>query len=312
MIEARQSSNTSGLPDIDFGVLTTEAGDALPPIPEETKPKKRGRPKKETPAGMVPVESDRELSILESNRPFIDSYKESQEQLRNTITGIDALASQISKDLQDVRASRALKRKYEYICELSSTIGSLVGNRITAIREINNTITQSHKLDMDRNKQMKAAQVGMDDDKAIMDMYRAFVNTPVGSIPGMPPTLNVPNTALNNPISAVPIQDPNTVYMNEDMGYQQFLNTPSPELNAVHQEQNPNIKPVVMYNQESGEMFFDVQDVMTGQSYPNIQPPPPELIMGLKPDLQNGVAKNPTAGLTYDMRLVGNRRFNEF
>ena len=302
---------TSGMPDIDFNALTTDAGEAAPPIPEEPK-KKRGRPKKHEAGEMIPVASDRPLNLMESKTPFIETYKENQQMLKDTINGIDALASQISQDLQAVRSSRALKRKYDYVCELSSTIGSLVNNRITAIREINNTITQAHKLEMDRSKQVKAAQAGMDDDKAIMDMYRAFVNTPVGSIPGMPTPMNIPSTALNNPMNATPLQDPNTVFTNEDIGYQQFLQTPSPELNAIQQEQNPNIKPVVMYNQETGEMFFDVQDVVTGQSYPNIQPPPMELIGGLKPDLQNGVAKNPTAGLTYDMRLIGNKRFNEF
>ena len=279
-------------------------------VPVEEK-KRRGRPKKEIPAGTITVPSTRELGIMESNVPIINSYKENQEQLKNTVNTIDMMTVQIEQDIQAVRAARTLKRKYDYICELSSVAGSLMGNRISAIREINNTITNAHRLEMERNKQMKASEVNQDDDKVLMDMYRAYMNTPIGTIPNMP-TIAVNQAALNAPNIGVPITAPNTVMTDNSDGYNAFINTPSPELAAVRMEQNPNIKVVVVYNQETHEKFFDAQDLSTGQSIPGIPLPDPSLLDGVIPDIRNGIAKNINAGLTYPLRLIGTRKFDEY
>jgi hypothetical protein len=279
-------------------------------VPVEEK-KKRGRPKKEIPAGTIAVPSSRELGLMESNVPIINSYKENQEQLKSTVNAIDMMTVQIEQDIQAVRSARTLKKKYDYICELSSVAGSLMSNRISAIREINNTITNAHRLEMERNKQMKASEVAQDDDKMLMDMYRAYVNTPMGTIPNMP-TIAVNQASLNSPTMGVPISTPNTVVSDNTDAYNAFISTPSPELAAVRMEQNPNIKVVVVYNQETHEKFFDAQDIMTGQSIQGIPLPDPSLLDGVIPDIRNGIAKNINAGLTYPLRLIGTRKFDEY
>ena len=279
-------------------------------VPVEEK-KKRGRPKKEIPAGTIAVPSSRELGIMESNVPIINSYKENQEQLKSTVNAIDMMTVQIEQDIQAVRSARTLKKKYDYICELSSVAGSLMSNRISAIREINNTITNAHRLEMERNKQMKASEIAQDDDKMLMDMYRAYVNTPMGTIPNMP-TIAVNQASLNAPTLGVPITAPNTVMTDNSDGFNAFINTPSPELAAVRMEQNPNIKVVVVYNQETHEKFFDAQDLTTGQSITGIPLPDPSLLDGVIPDIRNGIAKNINAGLTYPLRLIGTRKFDEY
>ena len=279
-------------------------------VPTEEK-KKRGRPKKEIPAGAIAVPSTRELGLMESNVPIINSYKENQEQLKSTVNAIDMMTVQIEQDIQAVRAARTLKKKYDYICELSSVAGSLMSNRISAIKEINNTITNAHRLEMERNKQMKASEVAQDDDKMLMDMYRAYVNTPIGTIPNMP-TIAVNQAALNAHTLGVPITAPNTVMTDNSEGFNAFINTPSPELAAVRMEQNPNIKVVVVYNQETHEKFFDAQDLSTGQSIAGIPLPDPSLLDGVIPDIRNGIAKNINAGLTYPLRLIGTRKFDEY
>ena len=302
-----KSMDFSSLIDGDHNSISrTEIQD----VPVEEK-KKRGRPKKEIPAGAIAVPSTRELGLMESNVPIINSYKENQEQLKNTVNAIDMMAVQIEQDIQSVRAARTLKRKYDYICELSSVAGSLMSNRISAIREINNTITNAHRLEMERNKQMKASEVAQDDDKMLMDMYRAYVNTPMGTIPNMP-TIAVNQAALNTPTLGVPITAPNTVMTDNSEGFNAFINTPSPELAAVRMEQNPNIKVVVVYNQETHEKFFDAQDLATGQSIAGIPLPDPSLLDGVIPDIRNGIAKNINAGLTYPLRLIGTRKFDEY
>lgn len=302
-----KSMDFSSLIDGDHNSISrTEIQD----VPVEEK-KKRGRPKKEIPAGAIAVPSTRELGLMESNVPIINSYKENQEQLKNTVNAIDMMAVQIEQDIQAVRAARTLKKKYDYICELSSVAGSLMSNRISAIREINNTITNAHRLEMERNKQMKASEVAQDDDKMLMDMYRAYVNTPMGTIPNMP-TIAVNQAALNTPTLGVPITAPNTVMTDNSEGFNAFINTPSPELAAVRMEQNPNIKVVVVYNQETHEKFFDAQDLTTGQSIAGIPLPDPSLLDGVIPDIRNGIAKNINAGLTYPLRLIGTRKFDEY
>lgn len=301
------SMDFSSLIDGDHNSISrTEIQD----VPTEEK-KKRGRPKKEIPAGTIAVPSTRELGLMESNVPIINSYKENQEQLKSTVNAIDMMTVQIEQDIQAVRAARTLKKKYDYICELSSVAGSLMSNRISAIKEINNTITNAHRLEMERNKQMKASEVAQDDDKMLMDMYRAYVNTPIGTIPNMP-TIAVNQAALNTPTLGVPITAPNTVMTDNSEGFNAFINTPSPELAAVRMEQNPNIKVVVVYNQETHEKFFDAQDLSTGQSIAGIPLPDPSLLDGVIPDIRNGIAKNINAGLSYPLRLIGTRKFDEY
>ena len=285
--------------DHDGGVYVTEV--------EEPK-KKRGRPRKsDGKVEMVHVNSNREMSMMETNQPYITTYADTTQQLKNTINGIDVMASQIEHDLQMVRASRTLKKKYDYICELTSAAGSLVSNRISALREINSAITNAHRLDQARMKQNKEI-AGVDDDKAIMDMYNAFVNTPVGTMQALPPGFSIPASALNGP-NGLAI---NRNGMTEDQMYDNFVQNPSPEMSAIRMEMNPNIKTVVVYNQETQEKYFDIVDVSTGQSVPGIERPSDRLLARMDINLRDGIARNIDANLSYDLVIVGNRRIDEY
>lgn len=284
--------------DHDDGVYVTDV--------EEPK-KKRGRPRKSDKVEMVHVNSDREMSMMETNQPYITTYADTTQQLKNTINGIDMMASQIEHDLQMVRASRTLKKKYDYICELTSAAGSLVNNRISALREINSAITNAHRLDQARMKQNKEI-AGVDDDKAIMDMYNAFVNTPVGTMQALPPGFSIPASALNGP-NGLAI---NRNGMTEDQMYDNFVQNPSPEMSAIRMEMNPNIKTVVVYNQETQEKYFDIVDVSTGQSVPGIERPSDRLLARMDINLRDGIARNIDANLSYDLVIVGNRRIDEY
>ena len=249
---------TDGFDELMQHPTTLEVPNAEPPK------KKRGRPKKSEKHEIYKGKSDRELSMMESKTPYISTYEGTSKQLRDTINGIDMMAAQIQSDLQAVRASRTLKKKYDYICELSSTIGTLVSNRISAIRELNNSITNAHKLDMSRSKTVKELTDGANDDKTVMDMYNAFVNNP------------------------------------------------SPEMSAIAMERNPNIKIVVVYNQETQDKYFDVVDVTTGQSVPGIERPSEKLLNHMDINIREGIARNLDANLMYDLVLVGNRRIDEY
>ena len=279
-------------------------------IPNAEPPKKkRGRPRKSQEKHEIyKGKSDRELSMMESKPPYISTYEGTSKQLHDTINGIDMLAAQIQSDLQAVRASRTMKKKYDYICELSSTIGSLVSNRISAIRELNNSITNAHKLDMSRSKTVKELTDGANDDKAVMDMYNAFVNAPMGNMNALPAGFNVPAHILNGG-GGIPVTQQG---FTEDQMYESFVNNPSPEMSAIAMERNPNIKTVVVYNQETQDKYFDVVDVTTGQSVPGIERPSEKLLNHMDINIRDGVARNLDANLMYDLVLVGNRRIDEY
>jgi hypothetical protein len=283
---------------------TLEVPNADPPKRKRGRPRKSDQEKHEIYKG----KSDRELSMMESKTPYISTYEGTTKQLRDTINGIDMLAAQIQSDLQAVRASRTLKKKYDYVCELSSTIGSLVSNRISAIKEINNTITNAHKLDMSRSKTVKELTDGANDDKAVMDMYNAFVNAPMGNVNALPPGFNVPAHILNG-AGGIPVTQQG---FTEDQMYESFVNNPSPEMSAIAMERNPNIKIVVVYNQETQDKYFDVVDVTTGQSVPGIERPSEKLLTHMDINIREGIARNLDANLMYDLVLVGNRRIDEY
>ena len=283
---------------------TLEVPNADPPKRKRGRPRKSDQEKHEIYKG----KSDRELSMMESKTPYISTYEGTTKQLRDTINGIDMLAAQIQSDLQAVRASRTLKKKYDYVCELSSTIGSVVSNRISAIKEINNTITNAHKLDMSRSKTVKELTDGANDDKAVMDMYNAFVNAPMGNVNALPPGFNVPAHILNG-AGGIPVTQQG---FTEDQMYESFVNNPSPEMSAIAMERNPNIKIVVVYNQETQDKYFDVVDVTTGQSVPGIERPSEKLLTHMDINIREGIARNLDANLMYDLVLVGNRRIDEY
>lgn len=293
---------TDGFDELMQHPTTLEVPNAEPPK------KKRGRPKKSEKHEIYKGKSDRELSMMESKTPYISTYEGTSKQLRDTINGIDMMAAQIQSDLQAVRSSRTLKKKYDYICELSSTIGTLVSNRISAIRELNNSITNAHKLDMSRSKTVKELTDGANDDKTVMDMYNAFVNAPMGNMNTLPAGFNVPAHILNGN-GGIPVTPQG---FTEDQMYESFVNNPSPEMSAIAMERNPNIKIVVVYNQETQDKYFDVVDVTTGQSVPGIERPSEKLLNHMDINIREGIARNLDANLMYDLVLVGNRRIDEY
>ena len=281
---------------------------------EEPQKKRRGRPPKRKTINSNEINKDevssRKLNPLESNAPYIDSYKENMKKLKNTITGIDVMVTQIHRDLQMVRASKTLKRKYDYICQLSDTESGLVGNRISAIREINNAITNAHRLEITRAKETNSVD-NQDDDKAIFDMYNAYVNTPFGAVPGAPVMPNLGNIVQSPSLNAIPINSSMEVDSG-DAGYNDFLANPSPEMTAIRMEQNPNIKQVVVWNKDTDEKYFDVIDISTGQSIPDAVRPGTFLLQDMQIDERNQCARNIKMNITYPLVIVGTGRLSEY
>ena len=308
----------------DFSFFQTENAKVnLPAIENveegEEGTKRRGRPpkhKNESPI-FVPANSDtlnNSLPFVQTNEPYINTYGETNGMLKTSIAQIDMLSGEIKNDIDSVRSSKTLKNKYTYITDLTGTESSLLSAKISAIREINSSITHAHDLDIKRIKELKlsAAQDEQNDDKKIMDMYSAFVNTPVGiygSAPQLaPPIQDMTMAGVANMIRAEIGGE------NADVGQMQYMNNLSPEQNRMRLEGNPNVQTVVVFNQETGQRFFDVIDVTTGQSVPNYSRPDAFLLENTTIDVNRGVARNTDIDQTYNLVVIGNNNaaINEY
>ena len=83
-------------------------------------------------------------------------------------------------------------------------------------------------------------------------------------------------------------------------------------MTAIMFEKNPNLQTVVVYNQTDQSKWFDIIDVTTGQSLPNIPRPPEKLLENMHIDIMNGTAKNIQTDQIYPLVLVGNRKLDEY
>lgn len=216
------------------------------------KKKKTTTRKKKTENGnnIVKVDSENngDLSMHETNTPYNETYTETTNLLKSSIVDIDLMQNELRNDIDAIRNSKTIKKKYDYISEIASTRGSLINTKITAIREINNAITNSHNLELKRIKELKLNEDNKDDDKYIMDMYNAFISTPIGTrqMDMRGPSMN--DLTLGSNIVKADIRDNN---------YNAFMNEPmSPTAHMMRLESNPNIKTVVMYDSTTGNRWF--------------------------------------------------------
>nr|DAX48393.1 MAG TPA: RFX5 DNA-binding domain protein [Caudoviricetes sp.] len=285
--------------------------------------KKRGRPRKNdagsgmslfsSPSHMTQVaenfdvgddKSKRELSFMETNEPYEKKYQETNNILRSAIVQLDSTMTELQGDIEDIRHSKTMRNKYQYLSLLQGSMGTMIANKISAARELNNTISKCNDFEMKRYKEIKAANAANDgdDDQRVMEMYKAFVNTPVSTNP-------FPNVS-QMAIAGSPVQT--MAIGSQEENFANYLNNLTPQQNMMHLEENPNIQQVVVYNQENGARYFDVIDMSTGQSVPNAEKHDAMFLEDITIDLKNKVARNINIGETYPLVLIGQPLMNEY
>lgn len=301
-------NNNESLFNLDFMIEGKgnglELGDiAQESLPVETPKKKRGRPRKNKDTDTIVIDaggaailnSNQQLPMTQSNEPYLNTYNETNQMLNSVIAQIDGYSMAISQDLNTIRASKTLKNKYNYITDLTATGGQLIGNKITAIRELNKTITDSHNLELKRLKDVTAANAaGETDEKYIMDMYNAFIQTPTGNNYSLGPR-PMDLQSAGSGLIGVPMQS----QLSGDYAL-------TPEQNRMRLESNPNIKTVLVLNATTGERYFDVIDVTTGNSIPNMPKPDPMFLEDTVPYPAEGVARNTNLDVTYPLVVIDN------
>lgn len=248
------------------------------------KEKKPAKPKKskETSTGITAT-----VQIQDNmNVPYARSYDETNGMLRQAIVQSDVLISEIKNDLDKIRGSSTMKSKYTYITNLTSAEGGLISSKIQAIREINNSISKAHELELKRAKDIKDAQRDkQNDDSRMMDLYNAFINSPVGMYNNSLNAPTIPDMLLGTNGNSPSVQG---VSIAANLPQQNL----TPEQVRMRMEANPNIEEVVMYEPSTGRRWFEVIDNTTGQPVPNY-PKSDEFLLGdCTIDVRSGTARN--------------------
>lgn len=314
-----EKSNPENTLGVDFSFFSSNEAKAVkmgPSQSSEDKEKRRTTRKKkdEDPVVVGSAMVNNEVPMLASTTSYLDTYAESNAMLRGAIAQTDMLSAQVQEDMDSIRASKTMRSKYTYLTNLAGSAASLISTKIQAIREIDGNITQGHNLDLKRAKDLKAgSEADTNDDLKLMQLYDAFVNVPIGTYNPQGPQISMQTLT-----TAIPNADPNLARVNMvdggaiDSQYNQYLANLSPASNRARMEGNPNIKTVVKYNPEDGSRWFDVIDITTNQSVPNIERPGDFLLADTTIDVHNQVARNRNIDSTWPLVIMGNKSVTEY
>lgn len=254
----------------------------------------------ETMSGQV-VEMD---DMLTTNKPYQTKYNDTTNMLKASIMQLDVVLNETMKDTAMIRSSKTLKRKYDLLTLLNRNITDSISSKISAIKEINNTISKCNDLELRRRKELNLASA-QDSDKHIMDMYNAFVSMPVGD-PGVANMQAITNSLnMGNVVTG-------TIMGNDDAAYEQYVQNMSPAQRLNMYESNPNVQQVVVYNQQNGSRYFEVMDMSTGEVIPGVDKHDAMFLEGVTLDLENKIARNIDLGETYPIVVVGEPVMNMY
>lgn len=278
--------NSSGIKINIAGLVGNKSVSYNPSVEtEESTAPKRGRPKKSESVTMTKSPK---------SETYYDKYSKTNALLDQTIFEIDELNNGLKRELKTVIASKTLKKKYEYMSELASTSGSLLGTKVTAIRELNKSITDSANLEIKMSKENKAAEET--DDKRIMDMYNAFISTPIGSYTAPVAPTNIDLVMGNNGTTILPTMEGQV--QTDDLGFNQYMNNLTPEQRKIHLE-SQNIKTVVVFDPDTGNRYFDNINFDTNEPVPGLPLPDAHFLDDLNINMNTGVARNTNLNLSY-------------
>lgn len=266
---------------------------------------KRKKPKKEE-VYKYDCDNDekRSSSKLKANEPYSKTYKETQSLLKDTIAEIDGISRTVSAHLSKLNNSASV-RNYKYITDLTNTQAALLNSKIAAIREMNSAITNSNRLDLNRAKDLKLEDK-QDNDKYIMDLYNALINTPInnGGVSRLGPSM-IESTTRVDDRQYMPFGE-------DDYGYNSYMKNMSPEQNRMFMESNPNIQTVVVYDQSTGDKKFDVVDVRTNEHIPNMPTPDKSFLEDMTISFKTMTAKNTNTSITYPLVVIGEDPISNF
>lgn len=279
------------------------------PEPEKKKERKKVKPASlnNVVTGTISDPAFQKDEMLTTDKPYETKYSETTAMLKGAIVQLDGLLVETIGDANEVRKSKTLKRKWDILPMMNNNASSIINNKISAIREINNTISKCNDLELKRMKDMNlAAAANENSDKKIMDMYNAFVSMPTGD--AMMPN-NLQNVAQSLSMGNVVT---GTIIGDDEAAYQNYVANLNPAQRLSMYESNPDVKQVVVYNQQTGARYFEVMDMGTGQVVPGVDKHDSMFLEGTTLDLENKIARNIDLGETYPIVIVGEPVMNMY
>ena len=250
----------------------------------------------------------------------LSSYFETAGMLNNTMKQIDMVATEIKNELDAVRSNRTLKSKYNVMSNLAGNLSELLEAKISAIKELNNCISKANDMDYKREKDRKSAEAGVNDDKMIMDLYQAFVSNPnintgqmvQGNMGVLGPT-PISSTVSGSSIIRSPADEEKYNQRGVDSAYMNYIANLTPEQNMMLYEQDPNIKQCVIFDAATGNKWFQVMNVATGQPIPNAPTHSNDIFMeDTTLDLKNKIAKNINLNEVYPLIIINDNITNQY
>lgn len=308
--------NESNKLGISFGQLV--GGDA---IIGDTKPteiievrKKRPVKKKES-TELATQDKKVNPSYIVENTNYSDSYTTTTALLYQTVGQIDELSSELKMEMDKLRHSNTIKGRYMYISNIASSIGSLLSNKVGAIREINNSIKAVNEAEYRRYKDIKASEANQDDAAAIMGMYNAYISTPRGTLMNggidmnsLPPSSYDMTANGLNGIMHIDTASPTM----RDNGFNNYMNNLSPEQNYMLNESNPDIEEVIIYDQSTGKKYFEWRNLVSGLPVDNMPLTSQSMIEDFVIDPKTRTAKNININATKKVIYTNNGVVSEF
>ena len=245
--------------------------------------------------------------IVESTQ-YVDMYNNTNAMCYNIIAQSDELLADAKHELDYIRSSRTMKGKYLYMNNTLSSMSSLLSTKLQAIREINNNIKTANEFEYKRYKDNRALDTG-DDNKAIMDAYKAFISAPVGAPSYHQPTTMDITAGINGVVKA---NLPGTPDPDKDPGYINYINNLTPEKNLMIHDNNPDIEEVIVYDQATGAKYFQWMNTKTNEIIPNMPIDDNILLEDFVIDPRTRIAKNINLNMIKKVVYLNEGKFDQY
>ena len=186
--EPKKETKTKSANDVVYGMNFDTFKDVtipydVPEVQSKSTSSKRNNSKVVSSTGVVPAENSTKYSATD---PYMDKYQETNNLLKTAIAQLDIGLGEMQSDMTMLRNNKTLRNKYQSMSMIQKNMGDFLGNKINAIKELNNVISKCNDLELKRAKELKELE-SQDDDKRIMDLYNAMITMPVGGqMGGMP------------------------------------------------------------------------------------------------------------------------------
>lgn len=287
--------------------------------PEPSKKRGPGRPSKNSSANqytdIVTVDNKKKERSLD--KQYEKGYLDNAKLLYTAIAQTDTIYSDINEELNKYRGNRSYggRNRMMSMSNFMNTQTELINTKISAVKELNSIRSKINDLVMKKEQLLK--DTGDDNsDKAVMDAYYALVNAPRYGLPTVhqalaPASINTGINLQGNVVPSTGIVTSTADTASEEQSFAAYKSNLDPVKQKMIADKDPNIKTVVVYDQHTGNKYFDVVNVQTGLSIPGIQRPADFLLNDMKIDMRNGVATNSNTNMVFPLVIVGTRVADE-